>query len=53
MVDSVLVRIEVDLRLVLVISRGPLRDVSGPVKVVSPMDVPTSVVGVVLEIDVD
>ena len=47
------VPIEVDLRLVLVISGGPLKDVRGPEEVVSPMDVPTSVVGVVPEIDVD
>ena len=52
-VDSVVVAIEVDLRLVLVISGGPLTDVRGPEEVVSPMDVPTSVVGVVPEIDVD
>ena len=52
-VASVVVPIEVDLRLVLVTSGGPLKDVRGPEEVVSPMDVPTSVVGVVPEIDVD
>ena len=44
---------EVDLRLVLVISGGPLTDVRGPEEVVSPMEVPTSIVGVVPEIDVE
>ena len=52
-VASVVVAIEVDLRLVLVISGGPLTNVRGPEEVVSPMEVPTSIVGVVPEIDVD
>ena len=52
-VDSVVVAIEVDLSLVLVISGGPLTDARGPEEVVTPIEVPTSVVGVVPEIDVD
>ena len=53
MVDSVVVAIEVDLRLVLVISGGPLTDVRVPEEVVSLIEVPTSVLGVAPEIDVD
>ena len=52
-VASVVVAIEVDLRLVLVISGGTLTDVRGPEELVSPMEVPTSGVSVVPEIDVD
>ena len=52
-VNSVVVAIEVDLRLVLVISGGPLTDVRVPEEVVSLIEVPTSVLGVAPEIDVD
>ena len=52
-VDSVVVSIEVDLPLVLVISGGPVTDVRRPEVVVLMLDVRTSVVGVVREVDVD